>query len=197
MRKVIFLLSAVGMAVSVPALAKPGNGQGRGGVSAHAGGGANVGVRSGGHARTDARANIKARTRTGASIDRRSDLNGNGVPDYRERSRRSGFLDRNRDGIDDRSGRRYGGAVCPPGLAKRTPGCVPPGQARSAFAVGSRLPTQYQSVPLPSSYYQDPRYRDVVERFDPDMYRYYRVDDRAYVVDPRTRLIREILNLGL
>lgn len=194
MRKLILFLGAAGMAVSMPAMAKPGNGNGRGGANAQAG--AKAGVRSGGHARTDARANIRARTRTGVNVDRRSDLNRNGVPDYREARLRNRVLDRDRDGIDDRTGRRYGGAICAPGLAKRTPACVPPGQARTAFAIGSRLPAQYQYVPLPPSYFDDPRYRDVFARYDPDDYRYYYVDDRAYVVDPRTRLIREILNLG-
>lgn len=41
--------------------------------------------------------------------------------------------DRNRNLIDDRNEvprREYGGALCPPGLLKKTPSCLPPGQAQ-------------------------------------------------------------------
>jgi hypothetical protein len=41
--------------------------------------------------------------------------------------------DRNRNLIDDRDEvprREYGGALCPPGLLKKTPSCLPPGQAQ-------------------------------------------------------------------
>jgi len=47
--------------------------------------------------------------------------------------RNRGDVDRNRNGIADWNehwiGRgNYGGNICPPGLAKKTPACVPPGQ---------------------------------------------------------------------
>ena len=45
------------------------------------------------------------------------DINRNGVADWRER-----WIDRDRDGIDDRQeimANRWGGANCPPGLAKK------------------------------------------------------------------------------
>lgn len=171
-------------------------------------------------ARTDARANARARTRTGATIDRRLDTNGNGIPDYREsrladinnngipdfRERRmvdlngngiadfrERFIDRDRDGIDDRAENRYGGAACPPGLAKKDPACVPPGQARRMFEQGQRVPlgydfyTDYNAIPLP--------YRSQVPYTDG--YRYIYRDNRVYIVDPATRLVTRIIDLLL
>lgn len=184
-------------------------------------------VRTDVRARTDARANARARQRSGASVDRAidrngngiadyrerrlADANGNGVPDYRERrivdingngiaDYRERRIDRDRNGVDDRAQRRYGGEACPPGLAKKTPACVPPGQAKGGFEAGSRLPTQYRYMPVPSDYLTHERYLDALERYDPDDYRYYYDDgdtDRVYVVDPRTRLIREVIDLIL
>ncbi|HEX8527851.1 hypothetical protein [Allosphingosinicella sp.] len=172
MRNLILLASAAAIAATIPALAeaKPGKGQS-----------ARTEVRSNGHARTDSRANARARTRTGASVDRRIDTDRDGIPDYRDRT-------------DNRRGNRYGGAACPPGLAKRTPACVPPGQARRTFRQGQRVPASYRDYVA----YQDllgrlpESYRDDIPAGD---YRYIYDDDRVYVVNARTRLISSIINI--
>lgn len=178
-------------------------------------------VRTDVRARTDARANARARTRTGAAIDRRLDTNANGIPDYREarladvnnngipdaRERRmvdlngngiadyrERLIDLNRDGIDDRAQNRYGGNVCPPGLAKKTPACIPPGQARRMFNVGQRVPTGFNrytglnDIPVD---YRD----DIPDIYRTDQYRYIYRDNRVYVVDRTTRIVRSIIDL--
>lgn len=82
-------------------------------------------------------------------------------------------------------GYRHG---CPPGLAKKNNGCLPPGQARR---VGQRAPwsrdryVDYSNLP---SSYRD-RYADVSGQ------QYYYQGDRVYAVDARTQLIRGIVNI--
>jgi hypothetical protein len=41
-----------------------------------------------------------------------------------------------------------GGKACPPGLAKKGNGCLPPGQAKK-YAVGQPLRVSYYAVPRP------------------------------------------------
>lgn len=52
-------------------------------------------------------------------------------------------------------------AGCPPGLAKKNPSCMPPGQAkkmqRDGYRVGERLPDGFILVRTPSRYGLDPR----------------------------------------
>ena len=102
-------------------------------------------------------------------------------------------VDRDRDGLDDRDealARKYGGALCPPGLAKKTPTCMPPGQAKRIFRDGQRVPTNYR--------YYTP-YDDIPmalrDRYDlDDDYRYIYRDNVIYSVDPTTRLVTQIIN---
>jgi len=135
---------------------------------------------------------------------RHADVNGNGILDYRERRRvdinrngvadwREQFIDRNRDGVDDRNQammNRWGGAACPPGLAKKSPACIPPGQAKRMFREGQRVPTNYGNftdfsdipVQFRNQYNLDPNQRYI-----------YR-NDQIYVVDPRTSLVQRIIS---
>jgi hypothetical protein len=80
-------------------------------------------------------------------------------------------------------------SACPPGLAKKGNGCLPPGQAKKLFARGQRLerdwfdgyglPAAYQSF-----YYDTPEY-------------YYRYDDEGYIyrADRGSDLISAIIPL--
>jgi hypothetical protein len=43
----------------------------------------------------------------------------------------------------------YGRGKCPPGLAKKNNGCLPPGQAKKRYVVGQRLPGSIVIVDLP------------------------------------------------
>jgi hypothetical protein len=74
------------------------------------------------------------------------------------------------------------GRGCPPGLAKKNNGCMPPGQAKARWRVGQRLPTAYQN------YYVPQAYRD---RYNTDSYRYY--DGYVYRVDPKTEVIQQVI----
>lgn len=86
------------------------------------------------------------------------------------------------------------GYGCPPGLAKKHNGCMPPGQARKMYwNQGAYVPrdyngwTRYSSIPN--------RYRSRVP-YNSD-YRYVYRDNYVYVVDPRTRLVRDVIDLLL
>lgn len=61
----------------------------------------------------------------------------------------------------DRDSRGYGAQrlsrACPPGLAKKNNGCLPPGQAKK-LGIGDRLPSYLSRYNVPEQY-QD-RYRD-------------------------------------
>lgn len=82
-------------------------------------------------------------------------------------------------------------ADCPPGLAKKSPSCVPPGQAKKhAPYYGTRV-----GDVLPGGSYvviRDPRRYDLEQRRGWD---YYRDDDRIYRVDSSTRKILSVLNV--
>ena len=50
------------------------------------------------------------------------------------------FSSGQRSGYQDWWVREYGRGHCPPGLAKKHNGCLPPGQAKKRYAVGAPLP---------------------------------------------------------
>lgn len=58
------------------------------------------------------------------------------------------FGDQQRVVVREYYGKQYGAGRCPPGLAKKNNGCMPPGQAKK-WAVGQQLPRDvvYYSVP--------------------------------------------------
>ena len=79
-----------------------------------------------------------------------------------------------------------GGKACPPGLAKKNNGCLPPGQAKK-FAVGQPLPagTTYYTVPQPVLVQLPPV---------PVGYRYVRVGNDIVLLSPQSGLIVDIIN---
>ena len=84
----------------------------------------------------------------------------------------------------------YGVGGCPPGLAKKNNGCLPPGQAKKLYNVGQRLPGHYGYA---WNYNQIPY--DLRSRygFDDDD-RYYYGDGYLYRVDPKTMLISQVVS---
>lgn len=75
---------------------------------------------------------------------------------------------------------------CPPGLAKKSPACVPPGLAKKVmpYVIGDRVNPDYDDVLLvrePAVYGLDPHAT------------YYRVDDRVFEVDSRTMQITRLI----
>lgn len=93
------------------------------------------------------------------------------------------------EGRDRDDSDRDFGRGCPPGLAKKHDGCLPPGQARNYYSRGQYLPRGYSNY---MAYHDIPeRYRSRI-RYE-NRYRYIFRDNRIYVVDPTTRLIRDII----
>jgi hypothetical protein len=106
--------------------------------------------------------------------------------------------DRRYDGDGYRYQQRYAdsfGGACPPGLARKNNGCLPPGQAKKMFegaryfSAGQVLPLEHYSdynVPYEyQSWYQD----------NPE--HYYRYDDEGYIyqVDRQSNLIESLIPL--
>lgn len=83
----------------------------------------------------------------------------------------------------------YGRGNCPPGLAKKHNGCMPPGQARK-LARGQRWQNTYGNY---YSYNRIPY--SVRQQYDLNSrYRYYYNDGYLYQVDPRTQLVQQVIN---
>lgn len=173
MNKLILLAGAALMVGAAPSLAKPGHaGHGQAAAKIH------------GHAsaKTTTKTHGKSGVHANAHATRHSTL-----------SRR---LDRDRDGLldsDERLARKYGGQLCPPGLYKKTPRCVPPGQANREFREGQRLTRNYR--------YYTP-YGDIPsvlrDQYDlDDDYRYIYRNNVIYQVDPQTLLISRIIDAVL
>ena len=85
----------------------------------------------------------------------------------------------------------YGLGGCPPGLTKKTPRCVPPGQAKHLFNVGQRVPFGYRGLLGYDALPGDLRHH-YGSGLDPYSRYIYR-DDYLYRVDPRTMVVSEIL----
>ena len=84
----------------------------------------------------------------------------------------------------------YGIGGCPPGLAKKNNGCMPPGQVKKLYRTGQRFPLGYGNA---WSYNQIPsslRSRYNLDRSN----RYYYGDGYIYGVDPRTRVVEQVVS---
>lgn len=69
---------------------------------------------------------------------------------------------------------------CPPGLAKKQTGCLPPGQARK-YGIGDRIGGEYIHIRHPGRH-----------GLDPDQ-TYYRAGDYVYRVDRDTREVLDLI----
>jgi hypothetical protein len=79
---------------------------------------------------------------------------------------------------------------CPPGLARKNNGCLPPGQARKMYDVGQRYNRNFGTV---WTYNQIPR--DLRSRYDFDQNdRYYYRNGYLYQVDPKTMLVQQVIS---
>ncbi len=67
----------------------------------------------------------------------------------KDRARVDVFGDRERGAARAWWEETYGRDNCPPGLAKKNNGCLPPGQAKKRYVVGQRLPRTIVLQPLP------------------------------------------------
>jgi hypothetical protein len=82
----------------------------------------------------------------------------------------------------------FWGRSCPPGLAKKNNGCLPPGIAKQSFNVGDRWNGNYGQW----SYNQVPLDWRNQYNLDDDNRYYYR-NGYLYSVDPRTRLVESVI----
>lgn len=84
----------------------------------------------------------------------------------------------------------YGKGGCPPGLAKKNNGCMPPGKLKKLYNNGQHFPSNYGNM---WSYNQIPN--DLRSRygFNPNS-RYYYGDGYLYQVDSRTMLVQQAVN---
>jgi hypothetical protein len=83
----------------------------------------------------------------------------------------------------------YGVGGCPPGLAKKNPECMPPGQHKKLYGVGQRLPLGYGT---PYAYNRIPY--DLRSQYGlPPYGSYYYGDGYLYRVDPRTMLVQQAI----
>lgn len=83
----------------------------------------------------------------------------------------------------------YRGGGCPPGLAKKHNGCLPPGQAKKLYR-GERWQNGYGAF---YGYRQIPY--DLRRRYDLRPYdRYYYSNGYLYRVDPRTMIIEQVIS---
>ncbi|MCL6699400.1 hypothetical protein LZ496_11485 [Sphingomonas sp. NSE70-1] len=87
-------------------------------------------------------------------------------------------------------GYAYGGGGCPPGLAKKNNGCLPPGQAKKLYNVGQHWPRNYGYA---WNYNQIPYDMRTQYGFNPN-YRYYYGDGYVYQVDPATMLVSQVVS---
>lgn len=76
---------------------------------------------------------------------------------------------------------------CPPGLAKKGNGCLPPGQAKKLWAIGQPLPPAivYERVPPVVTQQLAPV---------PPGYEYVRVDDDVLLMDMTNRMVADVVN---
>jgi hypothetical protein len=84
----------------------------------------------------------------------------------------------------------YGTGGCPPGLAKKNNGCLPPGQAKKLYNIGQRWPMGYGQA---WNYNQIPYDMRTRYGFDPRS-NYYYGDGYVYRVDPATMMISQVVS---
>jgi Ni/Co efflux regulator RcnB len=101
----------------------------------------------------------------------------------------SRFGDRHRTASRDYYRRHYSDTRCPPGLAKKHNGCMPPGLARK-WSMGRPLPRDVIFHDLP---------RALLEQFGapPPRHRYVRVDSDILLIEMGTGIVLDVIeNLG-
>ena len=100
------------------------------------------------------------------------------------------IIDRDRDTLHTYYRNEYAAGRCPPGLAKKNNGCLPPGQVDRVWVVGQPLPPEIVYYPMPPDLYSQltpPPYG----------YQYVRVDNNVMLINATSRLIAQILsNVG-
>jgi len=99
-------------------------------------------------------------------------------------------VDRDRTLVRTYYHNEYVAGRCPPGLAKKNNGCLPPGQAKKMWSVGQPLPPEVVYYPIQ---------RELWTQLTPPPYgyEYVQVDDNIVLMLTATRVIAALLgNVG-
>ena len=123
------------------------------------------------------------------AIAKDKDKGKHGAAHAEEQGHDNHFGDRDRAVIRDYYVDAGRGGHCPPGLAKKNNGCLPPGQAKK-WQMGQPLPASVVYEPLPPAL--------VVQLTPPPMgYRYVRVAGDVLMISAGTRMVIDaIQDLG-
>ncbi|MES2136577.1 MAG: hypothetical protein V4502_05900 [Pseudomonadota bacterium] len=90
---------------------------------------------------------------------------------------------------NERGGIGYGVGGCPPGLAKKNNGCLPPGQAKKLYGVGQRI---QRGALSPYGYNQIPY--SLRQQYGLSPYNnYYYNNGYLYGVNPRTMIVQQAI----
>lgn len=97
-------------------------------------------------------------------------------------AQRVSISDRDRNEVYSYYRHQYAAGHCPPGLAKKNNGCMPPGQAKKVWAMNQ---------PLPGGVAYDVLPRDLLGRLSPapSGYQYVRVANDVLMMAIGTRMI--------
>lgn len=93
---------------------------------------------------------------------------------------------REREVINSYFVEKHGRGNCPPGLAKKHNGCMPPGQAKKAYAVGRPLPSGVALQDLPAELFR--RLTPL-----PEGYRYGYINGDVLKISLRDRLVLDVV----
>lgn len=100
------------------------------------------------------------------------------------------ILDRDRDIVRTYYRTEYDAGRCPPGLAKKNNGCMPPGLMNRAWVIGQPLPNEI-------AYTRTPRELWMKLTPPPQGYEYVQVNDDIVLMSTATRVVAGMLgNLG-
>jgi Ni/Co efflux regulator RcnB len=133
--------------------------------------------------------NSKGRGNSGPAFEQRA-IAGPAGPNVVVPYQQVVVVDRDRTLVRTYYRNEYVAGRCPPGLAKKNNGCLPPGQAKKAWTVGQPLPPGVVYYPVP---------RELWTQLTPPPYgyEYVRVDDDVVLMLTATRVIAGLLgNLG-
>jgi hypothetical protein len=114
-----------------------------------------------------------------------------GLPDQQRSDGRGSFVivDHDRSTVSTYYREEFARGNCPPGLAKKDNGCLPPGQAKKIWVVDQPLAPTVVYYPLPS---------DLFSRLTPPPagYQYVRVDDDVLLMQTASRsVVNLVVNL--
>jgi Ni/Co efflux regulator RcnB len=114
-----------------------------------------------------------------------------GMPDQQRSNSQATFVivDRDRSTVSSYYREEFARGNCPPGLAKKNNGCLPPGQAKKVWVVDQPLAPTVVYYPLPSALYS---------RLTPPPagYQYVRIDDDVLLMQTANRsVVNLVVNL--